>query len=44
MRDEAADLLTAEDLWFGKAQIVQCVNVVLRALAQRGALGPSQAA
>ena len=44
MRDEAADLLTAEELWFGKAQIVECLNVVLHALGQRKALGPSQAA
>lgn len=44
MRDEAADLLAAEALWFGKAQVVECLNVVLRALAQRKALGPSRAA
>lgn len=44
MRDEAADLLTAEELWFGKAQMVECLSVVLHALAQRKALGPSQAA
>jgi len=44
MRDEAADLLTAEELWFGKAQIIECLNMVLHALAQRKVLGPSQAA
>src|SRR5437016_6174527 len=28
LRDEAADLLTTEELWFGKAQVVECLNVV----------------
>jgi hypothetical protein len=44
MGEQATDLLSADDLWFGKARLVECLNVVLHALAQRKAFGPSRAA